>query len=317
MSRSSKRQKQIAKGVRMSSASPNEPALPTSVSNVRKTLCNYQFVHGCNENLVMQKHNFLDAEGDKRQFVDSDFSFCIFERSYFRRSHFKNCKFIGTRFEKCNFRGCTFDGCEFDYAYMEGCLINPFSTRLISNLPSQFGAKRLFLRTIRMNARSIGDAVCENKLVPLELEARRKDKLHAWWPFSGNLGTKEVQYYKAEYEAIGKKSQAFLESSMLWIEKVIWGYGESSVRLVFSVLVLVLCLAICNNFSKGDAFWELKFGDLRESSILILKAVLDLALLNSKELEKLGGLIALAAVTLRVIGLGLFISVVYRRWTYR
>ncbi|WP_373980892.1 pentapeptide repeat-containing protein [Achromobacter sp. JD417] len=258
--------------------------------------------HGsCEQNYSGQ--NLCDVAGKKIRFVDCDFSYCVIERGYFHNAKFENCKFVGTRFISCNFRSATFAMCDFSYATFFTTLVS--HVEISKNLPDQPNKKRDLIRTLRSNATSMGDQDANNSLLSGELKATTEHYK--------NLFSSKNSYYR-KYSP-SEKVAAFLKYLVLTVEGLAWGYGLSPLRLLLWLSVAVLLSGTILVFAEQDAVLinAALFSEIGRNALISASAVLDLALVDPDTI-KTHPMVFGFLVTLRVVVLGLLITVLYRRY---
>lgn len=176
---------------------------------------------------------FVRLVAKKRHFTNVDFRFSIFDTCYLRDCTFDSCDFTGCRFVGTNLHGSCFSGCKFDYANFERTIVD--SGILASECSPHENLKMRFARTLRMNFQQIGDAKAVNIAIGVELQATGIH-LHKCWNSSES-------YYRKKYMK-WKRVRVFLE----WLEfKVLdftWGNGESTVKLLRAITVLLALVTI-------------------------------------------------------------------------
>ena len=168
----------------------------------------------------------------KVQFNQVDFSYCIFDAAYLRNCSFIDCNFTGCRFLNSNLSGTSFHGCKFDYATFEKTYID--NDVLDTGCPGFENLKLKFARSLRLNYQQIGDAKSSNKAMAIELEATESHLFKAW-------NSKEA-YYRHKYKDL-KRFKVFMDWLCFKALDIIWGNGESALKLVRTVLWALLIIA--------------------------------------------------------------------------
>lgn len=188
------------------------------------------------ENLSNRLFTRLSAKG--RNFKKLDFRYCIFDACYIRGCSFDSCDFTGCKFTGSNFYGSSFSGCKFDYAIFERTILD--ADILSTSCPGPENLKLKFARTLRINFQQLGDAASANKAIAIELLAN-EIHLHKSWK-------SPESYYRAKYKRWDRVSVFFewLEFKLL---DLIWGNGESAVKLLRTILVLLITIMLI------DAIW--------------------------------------------------------------
>jgi hypothetical protein len=186
----------------------------------------------------LRNRQFVRLVATKRRFNNCDFSYSQFDSAYLRNCTFDSCKFVGCKFTQSNLRGSRFEGCVFDYAEFSHTQVEP--EILDTGCPGQENLQQKFARTLRVNFHQIGDALAANKAIKVELEAARIHLYKAW--------RSRESYYRKKHPGI-KRLGVFVE----WLEFVLldafWGNGESPLKLLRSLAVFVLAIAL------GDALF--------------------------------------------------------------
>ncbi len=268
---------------------------------------NVSFPVEVSDKLFIRSH-FVDVGAKKTVFNNCNFSHSIFTRTYFRDAKFIDCTFIGARFYDCNFRHAELTRCDFKYATFKDTII-PVG-EVIANLPEWPNVKRELLQSHRSNAQSIGDADAVKIYIREEMTALREHYRRA--------RERKEKYYADKYAGVARWIEVRWRSFSLWLGWVIWGYGEYPGHLLrfTSVSILLLSLVVflqSGTLSEnttlsqiGSALWEgLK------STILIFLG------LPQTDYASIHWSITTIIVLFRFIIFGLFISVLFRRFSKR
>lgn len=186
-------------------------------------------------------HVFVRLSAKGRKFTNVDFRYSTFDACYLRDTKFDSCDFTGCRFIATNLHGAKFLGCRFEYTTFERTMID--SAILDTECPSRENLRVRFARALRMNYQQLGDAAAVNKAMKVELEATNTHLYKAW--------ASDEDYYR-------KKYVGWLWWKMLcqWVffrlGDFVWGNGESALRLLRFVLIIMLCMTIYEVLSFGD-----------------------------------------------------------------
>ena len=86
-----------------------------------------------------------------------------------------------------------------------------------------------------MNYQQLGDAKSANKAIKVELRASEDYLFKSW--------NSEESYYRKKYSGT-KRAAAFLEWSSFKCLDFVWGNGESPVKLMRSVILVLVCIAL-------------------------------------------------------------------------
>lgn len=186
-------------------------------------------------------HLFVRLVAKGRRFVNVDFRYSIFDTSYLRNCTFDSCDFTGCRFVSTNLYGSSFPGCKFEYSNFERTLID--SDILDSGCPGSENLKMKFARTLRVNYQQLGDASSANKAIQVELEAT-EIHLHKAW-------RSNESYYRKKYTKLGRV-KAFAEWVQFKALDLIWGNGESIIKLIRSMLFVLLVIALIDVTTYGN-----------------------------------------------------------------
>lgn len=190
----------------------------------------------------------LIAKG--RVFKDVNFSYSIFDTCYLRDCTFDSCNFTGCRFSGSNCYGSKFTGCTFDYSWFERTLLDDSILR--GGCPGHDNLKMKFARTLRMNFQQIGDARSANKAIQIELDANRSDLSKAW--------RSNESYYRKRYTGISR-IQVFFKWLGIQVMDVVWGNGESLLKLIRMTVLLLAGMAVvhvilCGDTNLMESYWS-------------------------------------------------------------
>ncbi|WP_223485996.1 pentapeptide repeat-containing protein [Stenotrophomonas indicatrix] len=192
-------------------------------------------------NAKFVNHLFVRLVAKGRKFVGVDFRYSTFDAAYVRNCSFDSCNFTGCRFVGCNFHGSSFTGCNFEYTNFERTDID--SDILSTGCPGSENLKTRFSRSLRMNYQQLGDATSVNKAIAVELAATEAH-LHKSW-------NSNESYYRKKYQGV-KRIQQFFRWVNFKLLDVVWGNGESPLKLLRAVLVLFACMAIVDVISHRN-----------------------------------------------------------------
>ena len=246
---------------------------------------------------VLSDHIFGRVAAKRVHFKDVDFKYCVFDGCYFRLCAFNSCDFTGCRFVGTSFHGSTFTGCTFDYADFERTVIS--SDILDTCCPSWENVKLRFARTLRMNYQALGDSDGVNKAILVELNATRVHLSKAW--------RSNESYYRHKYVGPARFT-AFLAWCRFVVSDVIWGNGESAFHLVRATLGLLALLAILDTLLTRNALlvadWVSAVADAPQVFLGTTQPAYP-------------GLIVASIALMRYVILGLFVSILVRRFARR
>lgn len=189
---------------------------------------------------------YLRLNAKKQSFRNVSFQHSIFDACYFNHCVFDSCDFTGCRFIGCNLHQSAFTNCTFDYATFERTQID--DDILFREAPSKENLKLRFARSLRMNFQQIGDAKSVNKAISLELSATAVYLKKSW--------LSEEDYYQKKYSGWRRFPQ-FLKWIEFKILDFIWGNGENTLKLLRTIAITHLLIAIYDTSQFGNP-WDLK-----------------------------------------------------------
>jgi hypothetical protein len=186
---------------------------------------------------------------------DAQLSHCLFRDKYLRDAAFKGGVIRHCRFEFCNLRNASlervdltgsaflncdlsrtsFNSCTLWYVTFDRCLLNYDS--IILSAPPQTNIRHQLLRSLRVNASSMGDKAWADRLLHLELVAEREELR--------NISLRRPGYYRDKYDT-SDQARAALRFVVHFTNELFWGHGFSLKRLFGSGLAItVLFAALC------------------------------------------------------------------------
>ena|SRR3989338_7465652 len=241
---------------------------------------------------------FVRLVAKSKHFEKVDFKYTIFDTCYLRNCVFDSCDFTGCRFTGTNLYGASFNGCKFDYAVFERTLID--SDILENGCPGYENLKLRFARTLRMNFQALGDSKSANKAIEVELDATEAHLLKAW--------KSKESYYRKKYRRL-KRVQVFAEWLIFKAMDFIWGNGESSLKLLRSIAIILAIMAVIDVFSFSD---PMKLSSYWNS----FWAMPSVFLGSSSPQNYFKSYLALV-VFIRLVAIGFFMSIIIKRFNRR
>lgn len=190
---------------------------------------------------------FVRLNAKNVRFKNVSFQHCVFDGCYFNTCVFDSCNFTGCRFLGSNFHQSQFAGCNFQYATFERCEID--DEILVSEAPLAENLRMRFARSLRMNYQQIGDAKAANKAISLELDATSIYLYKSW--------RSRENYYKKKYPGLKAVGQ-FVRWLQYWILDFVWGNGESILKLLRTIVLSVVVIAVYDTIAHGNV---LNLGD--------------------------------------------------------
>lgn len=185
------------------------------------------------EKQTFENHLFVRLVAKEKRFTRISFRYSIFDGCYLRDCSFDSCDFTGCRFTGSSLYGSSFNGCKFDYATFEKTIVD--SDLLTTSCPGWENLKLKFARTLRMNFQQLGDAQAANQAIHVELEATEIHLKKAW--------NSNESYYRAKYKG-WKRIEMFLEWVGFKVLDWVWGNGESPLKLLRSIALILLVIAL-------------------------------------------------------------------------
>lgn len=190
-----------------------------------------------------RNHQFQRLVAVKKKFTDCDFRYSEFDAAYLRNCTFDSCNFTGCRFTNTNLSGSKFIGCRFEYAQFSHTQVEP--ELLDTGCPGQENLQQRFARTLRINFHQVGDVAAANRAIKVELEATRVHLKKSW--------RSRESYYRKKYSGM-KRGRMFIE----WLQFVsldfLWGNGESAVKLLRFLGLLIVAIALFDVCSLRDGY---------------------------------------------------------------
>jgi hypothetical protein len=246
------------------------------------------------------------VDGKKVVFENCNFSAAVIYRGYFHDAVFRKCEFIGTRFDECNFRQATFDRCTFDYADFNRCTL-PIP-QILANLPVYSNVRWDLIHNIRANQRDMGDVQHEADLVRQDIESEI-----AHWK---DVRRRPTSYYN-KYDNLHDQTIAWLHCRRLWIEKYIWGHGESLTRLFLATLVVLFALTIVQWLPQLRAYETVgqAIGSYTKGAKYIVMLFIDLPV-QTADVEY-SPVLSTVVVIVRYVVIGLAIPTLYKKISKR
>jgi len=178
-------------------------------------------------------------------FTDVVFKQCVIDNCYFRNCKFIRCDFTGAEFNGNNFRGAQFEGCKFNYSTWEKSVLD--DDFLDSCLPSEENMARDLVQELRVNFSQIGNYPAVNKAASLEVKLTG---VHLY-----KSAYSRESYYRSKYKGIKRLGEIFKHLKWKFLD-VLWGNGESILRVVVSSLITVILISLTNYFLCGGSFFE-------------------------------------------------------------
>jgi hypothetical protein len=243
-------------------------------------------------------HQFQRLVASKKAFTECDFSFSEFDAAYIRNCTFDSCNFTGCKFTNSNLRGSKFIGCKFDYAQFSHTHVEP--EILDTGCPGQENLQQRFARTLRVNFHQIGDAAAANKAIRVELAATRVHLYKAWHS--------RESYYRKKYADL-ERIKMFIDWLQFVVLDFFWGNGEGPVKLLRSLAILVVVIALGEVYFLRDGYALSSYA----SALLQAPEIL----LGVTKPPGFSGLALAGIASLRYILIACFVSILIKRLSRR
>lgn len=179
--------------------------------------------------------------GVKVVFKNVSFKQAELSRCYFRNCRFIKCMFTGATIRESTLKGSQFEECDFRYTTWEKTHIDEHF--LESCLPSEENLARDLIRSLRVNFSQIGNYHAVNKASSIEVELTGQ---HLY-----NAAYSKQSYYRSKYKGWSRIRHA-IEHARWKALDIIWGNGESIVRVVIAGLVVVGFAAVALLFGQSQ-----------------------------------------------------------------
>jgi hypothetical protein len=182
-------------------------------------------------------------------FFDVSFKQCDFANCYFRNCRFIRCNFTGATIKESNFRGSQFEECDFRYTSWEKTILD--ENFLDICLPSEENLARDLARSLRVNFSQIGNYEGVNKAASIEVNLTGQ---HLY-----NAAYSRQSYYRGKYKGWSRISHVINHAWWKALD-LLWGNGESILRVALSGLVVVIIAALSlmrdhSSIIVSDALW--------------------------------------------------------------
>ena len=185
---------------------------------------------------------FIRIGAKKVKFVNTNFSHTYFDHCYFRDCIFESCDFTGCKFLNSNFTGSSFPNSKFEYSIFEKTFVD--NDILETSSPKAENLRLKFARSLRTNYSALGDIDSVSKAMNIELHATRKHHFNSWFS--------EINYYRDKYTGTARL-KAFIDWMYFSVQDFIWGNGEKAGRLLRTGLYLWIIMTLYDVFNFGNS----------------------------------------------------------------
>jgi len=183
-----------------------------------------------------------------KTFVNVNFKQSELSDCYFRNCRFIRCDFTGASIRRCNFRGSQFEECKFQYTTWEHTQLD--EEFLDKCLPSEENLARDLARSLRINFGHIGNYVAVNKAASIEVMLTGQHLFHAAYS--------KQSYYRSKYKGWTRALHAARHARWKALD-LLWGNGESIVRIILTGLSTVIMWAAFLTWSNPQFTWPQSF----------------------------------------------------------
>jgi hypothetical protein len=255
------------------------------------------------ETVSFQHQQFTDFSGHNKEIKKCDFSYAFFQRAYFRKVKFIECDFTGAKFFDSNLRDAEFINCKFPYAIFKFTIIS--SQQVLNNLPEWPNVRIYLLQNHKANANSFGDIKAVRTYLLAEIDSNKEHLRRARKRTEG--------YYATKYRGFWIRARIFWKSALLYVDDLSWGHGESPWKIARNVVVVILGLSVVQAISRYDSSQTLP--SLLHNFWRILKS--DIKTFVGITVSDVGDMAKVILILLRYLTLGLFIRVLFNKYSWR
>lgn len=256
---------------------------------------------------------YLESVGAKGKGVKVErcsFRSATFTSCYFKGVTFFNCNFTAAKFIDCNLKEAKFVGCIFNYATFHKTIVD--SSEILANLPREPNVRRDLLRSLRVDARELGNSEDESFYIRKEILASEQFHMAAF------LGKEE--FYRKKYGRL-ERCGFFIQWLGSKISGLIWGNGERPIRVALFCLALVFAMSLFLLLYNGNS--EELFTSVEAMPVVTNAIKLSVSEFlgipykpeDYKLIVPFG--MSVVAVSLRYLIIGLLVSVFFRVFSRR
>jgi len=203
---------------------------------------------------------FQNVGFKKAQFLGGLIAQSKFSECYLPHAKFDRVDLTGTSFVNCVLREADLTNCYLDYVTFSGCELDYRKVLSCNCLRWEDTTRWRLIRSLRMNATTVGDIEGYNWLLLKELEATRKHELSK---FTDTKNPHNKQKY-GRREQWGGLGRWFIHQ----IQHHAWGYGLRPLTLFRNGLLILTAVATLDflsrsrfyvsseNIRRAIGFWE-------------------------------------------------------------
>jgi uncharacterized protein YjbI with pentapeptide repeats len=239
------------------------------------------------------RHDMVRVFAVGKVFTKISFKQVNFLSCYFRNCRFIGCDFTGAFVKESNLRGSQFENCTFRYTTWEKShLDDDFLDRC---LPSEENLARDLVRSLRVNYSETGNYEAVNRAASIEVGLTGQHLYKAAYS--------NEAYYRSKYKGTERFSHAVQHARWKALD-LLWGNGESIVRILISCFVAVLVVSI---------FYS------REAKVSLIDALLESIwqFWGKQYAQAMPPIYALVLAASQFVAFGLFMAILVKRLSRR
>lgn len=188
------------------------------------------------------QHQLTRVHAVGRTFTEVDFKQSVIQSCYFRNCSFIRCDFTGAQIKDTNLKGSTFSDCKFLYTTWEKTMLE--EEFLESCLPAEENLARDLVRSLRVNFSQTGNYEAVNRAAAIEVQLTGR---HFY-----NAAYSRQSYHRRKYRGWDRVKLAAKHAQWKLLD-LVWGNGESIVKVARSCLVVVLLAAIATAWANPSS----------------------------------------------------------------
>jgi len=206
--------------------------MTTAIDHIKPELSDKQFQVDIQRESFVQ-HQLTRVHAVDKTFTEVDFKQAFIQSCYFRNCRFIRCDFTGAQIKDTNLKGSTFSDCKFLYTTWEKTMLE--EEFLESCLPAEENLARDLVRSLRVNFTQTGNYEAVNRAAAIEVQLTGR---HLY-----NAAYSRQSYHRRKYKGWDRARIAAKHAQWKLLD-LVWGNGESIVKVARSCLVVILLAAI-------------------------------------------------------------------------
>jgi hypothetical protein len=228
---------------------------------------------------------------------------CRFAHCYLRDTSFSRVDLTGSEFDDCDLTKATFTGSKLWYVTFFNCDLD--YDALIEAAPREVNLRRRLLKSLRRNATQTGDSRMADRLLLLEMAARRLEER--------SIFLSSDRYFRENFTN-EDRVRAFGRWIFHWVELLVWGYGVRLLALFRTAAIVIILAGALSSIggatyqTSPDRVEPLSFGRSLYQALVTFS--------NAGDLQPSDNLARAIRAVLSLSGavfLGLFAAAAYRR----